>query len=375
MDYPKSVANIGLVDGKFVDENTASGVVGSLIPSAWGNAVTDEIIAVIKAAGINPTENANDQLYSSINRIVQSGSGGYGIDTGSTNAYAVDYTPDIGALVDGQVLRFRAKSTNTGSATFNPDGKGAGIIVASDYAQLHGGEIVAGGYVWLQWNAQTALWMIVKSIGGGAEASQDDAEAGESNVRWMSPLRVFQAISKKVVQATESVLGIAKIATQQQTNEGADDKTFVTPKKFYAGISAIVTQATEAATGLARIASQALTNAGADDSTIVTPKKLRFGISMSLTTNGYLALPSWLGGLIFQWGIGTVAGGSTATSIGMSVAFPSAAFAFCPTWQQTTQQTAAVTFMGAFNATRNAYNLFTNQSSGTYSITFFAVGF
>lgn len=66
MDYPKSVPNVGLVDGKFIDENTVTGAVGSLIPSAWGNAVTDEILTVIKAAGIVPSEGETDQLLKAI---------------------------------------------------------------------------------------------------------------------------------------------------------------------------------------------------------------------------------------------------------------------------------------------------------------------
>jgi hypothetical protein len=66
MDYPKSVPNVGLVDGKFIDENTVTGAVGSLIPSVWGNAVTDEILTVIKAAGIVPSEGATDQLLKAI---------------------------------------------------------------------------------------------------------------------------------------------------------------------------------------------------------------------------------------------------------------------------------------------------------------------
>ena len=47
MDYPKSVPSVGLVDGRFVDENPVAGTPGSLIPAVWGNSVTQEILSVI----------------------------------------------------------------------------------------------------------------------------------------------------------------------------------------------------------------------------------------------------------------------------------------------------------------------------------------
>lgn len=70
MDYPKSVAGVGLVDGKFVDENATTGQVGSLIPSAWGNAVTDEILAVLAAAGIVPDEAKFNQLALAVQALI-----------------------------------------------------------------------------------------------------------------------------------------------------------------------------------------------------------------------------------------------------------------------------------------------------------------
>ena len=70
MDFPKSVPGVGLVGGKFVDENQTTGQVGSLIPSKWGNSVTDELLAVITAAGFVPDEENNAQLAAAINKLI-----------------------------------------------------------------------------------------------------------------------------------------------------------------------------------------------------------------------------------------------------------------------------------------------------------------
>ncbi len=70
MDYPKSVPSVGLVDGRFVDENPVAGTPGSLIPAVWGNSVTQEILNVIKAAGLTPDEAKTDQLASAIGALV-----------------------------------------------------------------------------------------------------------------------------------------------------------------------------------------------------------------------------------------------------------------------------------------------------------------
>ncbi|WP_432780261.1 phage tail protein [Pseudomonas corrugata] len=114
------------------------------------------------------------------------------------------------------------------------------------------------------------------------QATQSEAEGGTNTSKWMSPLRVFQAIAAKVVQATESVLGIARVATQAQTN------------------------------------------AGTDDSVIVTPKKLRWGVAWSLAVTGYVAFPSWLGGFIIQWGLINANYNQTNVTATFPLAFPNA---------------------------------------------------
>ncbi|WP_347929112.1 phage tail protein [Pseudomonas helvetica] len=70
MDYPKSVPGVGLVNGRFVDENMVSGTPGSLIPATWGNSVTQEMLAVITSAGLAPSEADNGQLLKALQVIM-----------------------------------------------------------------------------------------------------------------------------------------------------------------------------------------------------------------------------------------------------------------------------------------------------------------
>lgn len=146
MDFPKSVPGVGLVNGKFVDEDPLATSPGSLIPSAWGNSVTAEILAVIKDAGLEPDESNVSQLSAAINKKL--------------DAVAVSF------------------------------------------------------------------------------ATQQEAEAGTSTAKVMSPLRVFQAINKKLVSASETVAGLIGIATASIATGGTNDAVAITPAKAKAILAA-----------------------------------------------------------------------------------------------------------------------------------------
>ena len=166
MDFPKSVPNIGLVGGVFVDEDQLAGTPGSLIPSAWGNAITQEVLNVIGAAGLTPSEADLTQLLSAIRKLSQSGATNYAADTGSVNVFTVPYVPAIAAPTDGMILRFKAKTANTGACTFSANGGTARPVLRLDQTPLQGGEVIVDSRCAVIYSSSLTSWILLYATGG-----------------------------------------------------------------------------------------------------------------------------------------------------------------------------------------------------------------
>ena len=158
MDYPKSVPSVGLVNGKFVDENPITGQVGSLISSEWGNAVTDELLNVIRAGGDEPVEAEHDQLLAAIKAIVKDSIPPEKIRTtlaayGITDAYtkSVTYTKaeieallkNMSALPVGAMVPFPKGTVPAGF--LEVDGSVQSIAALPDLAAYLGTAFNTGG--------------------------------------------------------------------------------------------------------------------------------------------------------------------------------------------------------------------------------------
>lgn len=103
---------------------------------------------------------------------VQAGSYNTAVASGTANAIAADFTPDI-ALTGGTTVSVRAGSANTSTTpTFAPDGLTAKTIVKGNNLPLAVGDIAGAGH-WLEMNFDTTLgkWVLQNPANGVIVAS------------------------------------------------------------------------------------------------------------------------------------------------------------------------------------------------------------
>ncbi|HAU4891095.1 TPA: DNA inversion product [Aeromonas hydrophila] len=122
--------------------------------------------------------------------------------------------------------------------------------------------------------------------------------------------------------ASETEKGFTRYATQAEVNETDQAKqkanAVVTVKTLWGW----VIQASESVRGMLKVATQSQVNNGTADDVVVTPKKMLLGFGIVTSSTGYIRLPEWLSGLTIQWGITGVNGGSTARIV-FPIAFKS----------------------------------------------------
>ncbi|MDD0972446.1 gp53-like domain-containing protein [Pseudomonas fontis] len=208
MDYPKSVPSVGLVNGKFVDENPATGMPGSLIPASWGNAVTDELLNVLRAAGIQPDESEDNQLITALNTLCDflrlknkpTTLEGYGInDAIRKGEYGLGANAIAPSDIDSIGLPGGFYSWSEGNTSFN---NYVGLVNIPYVVAGYSGQIgfrqgdtepliyVRGTETPGKWTPTRKLW----HDGNLSPATQAQAEEGVDSSTWMTPLRVAQAI-------------------------------------------------------------------------------------------------------------------------------------------------------------------------------------
>jgi hypothetical protein len=139
-------------------------------------------------------------------------------------------------------------------------------------------------------------------------------------------------------------------------------------------ITTTVQQASETVAGKAEIATQAETDAGTDNARFITALKLKNGFAASFVQNGYLKLPSWLGGFMIQWGLANVASEAFAT-VSFNSAFTSSVFGVIATLKATGPDGGATSSAKTSVINASSFYLVNDQYNSSNAISSYWIAF
>lgn len=185
MDYPSN-PDVGLIDGKFNDELIDPTEQPSVIPAEWANLLTDSMLKVLEAGGVNPSDTDPERLVAAIQALVNPAR----FTTGDVKAGIwLDPGPGWVLMNDG---------------TIGSGGSGANTRANDDCEALFK----------LLWNRCTNTFAPV--TGGRGSSADDDWDAGKS-IKLLSSLgRVFANAGGDPVKAMGLGFGASTMTLQER---------------------------------------------------------------------------------------------------------------------------------------------------------------
>lgn len=319
---------------------------------------------------------------------------------GTANALELAVPADVlvTAYAQGQVFRFMAAAANTDEVTADVEGLGPVPVYKSGSDPLAPADIRPGAIYDLIYDG--AAFQLAGGVGGGAffkrfeyvatagqtdfaavytpgnilvlhngrEIGTDSYTAADGAVVTLSyPAAAgddVQVIAFGVFNVADTYTKgeyAALHASEAEAQAGTSLLRWMSPSRVVTTLRALVAQASETLRGTLRIGTQAEVNAGSLDDVAVTPKKLRWGFTHSWGVNNYIVLPSWLGGLVIQFGSFTVT--NTTQAVTFPIAFPAACRGVLMSQSPLTSGFSEVAQPD--DVTTTGFNMYTNVGSGT----------
>ncbi|MGE7992139.1 gp53-like domain-containing protein [Pseudomonas sp. NPDC089554] len=107
-------------------------------------------------------------------------------------------------------------------------------------------------------------------------------------------------------------------------------------------------------------------------------RRLRMGFTSSFATNGYLILPTWLGGLVLQWGTSAAVASDRRLTVSFPIEFPSSCLIALANYKANTTMVDHCQSYGVANFSKTSFQI-ENQwvldgSIGTFAGVWFALG-
>ena len=154
-------------NASYVNGDPATGTQGSIPPAAAQEQPQREILAVITAAGLTPSQSDLTQLQQAIRRQIALGS--YAVAGGTANALTATLTPAPAALTAGLTVWLDIAAANTGAATLNLNGLGAVPILRQSGDALAAGDLAPPAIVPMTYDG--AAWYAIGAGAGNATPS------------------------------------------------------------------------------------------------------------------------------------------------------------------------------------------------------------
>jgi hypothetical protein len=131
-----------------------------------------------------------------------------GVDTGSANAYVLNFTANFSAYQNGIVIYFIAANSNTGASTLNVNGLGVAAIVNANGQALNAGQIVGGQVAAVMY--YNGNWLLISSpLGIPTQGSFSATVTGGSN----APLTCAYSINGNTVNINLPYCAFTSTAT------------------------------------------------------------------------------------------------------------------------------------------------------------------
>lgn len=371
----------------YIDANPGAGIEGSAVPAAAIEPSMREIVAVITAAGLTPSDTDLTQLLKAIkalggtklpapaadNMLAGNAAGEWALRTPAEVLSLIKALPLTGGTLTGALTATGFNGPlngNASSATILATARALNVNLASTLAVNFNGSAAASLGV-------TGILAIAN--GGTGLAAAPSLLVNLASTTAASPLlaspRPGVTGTLPVGNGGTGVISLTALI-DPLFNEGSEPSVKYIPVigSSHGNRILLPIQSVRAAMGLGDTTGAVPVANGGTGGTTAAAARTNLGVAYTQTTtaNGYYQLP---GGIIIQWGSGTTNNATeTGTYISLPMAFPSAGRSVIASDVGSGVHTISATFNGASQIRVWARNPGGSYASGT-AFTWIAIGY